>query len=84
MYLQTVRVSHFTGPFPSNAVGLLRLEVAEVSLSEERGHVVGVRAMGDSAHLSAAGRPEERIASVLLGSCPDGAKSHIKKFKTNS
>ena len=57
MYLQTVRVSHFTGPFSSNAVGLLRLEVAEVSLSEERGHVVGVRAMGDSAHLSAAGRP---------------------------
>ena len=82
-YLQAVRASHFTGPAPSDAVGLLQLEVAEVSLAEERRHVIGVRTMGNSTHLSAAGRPEKRIASVLLVSCPDGAKSQIKEIKTD-
>ena len=69
-----MRVSHVPRSTPSNTVGLLHLEVAKVSLPEERGHIVRVRAMWNPAHLSAATRPEEGIAAILLSSFENRGK----------
>ena len=60
-------MAHVTGSATCHVVGPRFLEIAGVPLSEERGQIIRVRAMWDPAHLSAAGRPEEGISAILLG-----------------